>query len=43
MFKIYSKGYTLEFGIDVGQGINVWPGKSGNNDKCRALNKCWAS
>ena len=43
MFKIYSKGYTLEFGIDVGQGINVGPGNFGKNNKRRALNKCRAS
>jgi hypothetical protein len=26
-------------GIDVGQEINVGPGKLGKNNKCRALNK----
>ena len=30
---------TLESGIDVGQGINVRPGKLEKNDKRRALNK----
>ena len=30
---------TLEFGIDVRQGINVGPGKFGNKDKRRALIK----
>ena len=29
---------TLESGIDVGQGINVGPGKLGKNNKRRALN-----
>ena len=29
---------TLDSGIDVGQGINVGPGKFGKNDKRRALN-----
>ena len=27
---------TLDSGIDVGQGINVGPGKVGKNNKCRA-------
>ena len=31
-------GGTLESGIDVGQGINVGPGKSGKKNKRRALN-----
>ena len=31
--------YTLESGIDVGQGINVGPGKFVRNIKRRALNK----
>ena len=31
--------YTLVSGIDVGQGINVGPGKFGWNNKRRALNK----
>jgi hypothetical protein len=31
--------FTLESGIDVGQGINVGPGNFGKNNKCRALNK----
>ena len=35
--------YTLESGIDVGQGISVWPGKFVKNNKCRALNKRRAS
>ena len=30
---------TLESGIDVGQGINVGPGKFFKNNKHRALNK----
>ena len=30
--------YTLESGIDVGQGINVGPGKLGKKNKRRALN-----
>ena len=30
---------TLESGIDVGQGINVGPGKFVKKNKCRALNK----
>ena len=30
---------TLESGIEVGQGINVRPGKFGKNNKRRALNK----
>jgi hypothetical protein len=34
---------TLESGIDVGQGINIWPGKFGKNNKSRALNKRRAS
>ena len=29
---------TLESGIDVGQGINVGPGKFGKNNKLMALN-----
>ena len=32
------KMYTLESGIDVGQGINVGPGKLGKKNKRRALN-----
>ena len=35
--KIEGKG-TLESGIDVGQGINVGPGKLGKKNKRRALN-----
>ena len=31
--------HTLDSGIDVGQKINVGPGKFGKNNKCRALNK----
>ena len=38
----YSNGprlcFTLESGIDVGQGINVGPGKLGKKNKRRALN-----
>ena len=30
---------TLEVGIDVGQGINVGPGKFAKKNKRRALNK----
>ena len=33
---------TLESGIDVGQKINVRPGKLGKNNKRMALNKCSA-
>ena len=33
---------TLESGIDVGQGINVGPGKFVKKNKRRALNKCRA-
>ena len=29
---------NLASGIDVGQGINVWPGKFGKKNKRRALN-----
>ena len=31
--------FTLESGIDVGQGINIGPGKFVKNNKRRALNK----
>ena len=34
----YKKYFTLESGIDVGQGINVGTGKSGKINKRRALN-----
>ena len=34
---------TLDSGIDVGQEINVEPGKFGNKNKCRALNNLRAS
>ena len=34
---------TLDSGIDVGQEINVKPGKFGNNNKCKALNNFRAS
>ena len=34
---------TLESGIDVGQGINVGPGKLDRNNKRRVLNKRRAS
>ena len=30
---------TLKSGINVGQGINVGPGKFGKENKCRALNR----
>ena len=33
------KPATLESGIDVGQGINVGPGKFVKKNKLRALNK----
>ena len=33
------KVHTLESGIDVGQGINVGPGKFVKKNKRRALNK----
>ena len=32
--------HTLDSGIDVGQKINVGPGKFGKNNKCRA-GKIW--
>ena len=31
--------YTLDSGVDVGQEINVWSGKFGKKNKCKALNK----
>ena len=34
-----SYALTLESGIDVGQGITVWPGKFVKKNKRRALNK----
>ena len=34
----YKHSITLESGIDVGQGINVGPGKLGKKNKRRALN-----
>ena len=34
---------TLDSGLDVGQKINVGPGKFGNKNKCRALNNFRAS
>ena len=34
----FSRPYTLESGIDVGQGINVGPGKVGKKNKLRTLN-----
>ena len=37
-FKLYSPSVTLESGINVGQGINVGPGKLGKKNKRRALN-----
>ena len=33
------ESYTLESGIDVGQGITVGPGKFVKKNKRRALNK----
>jgi hypothetical protein len=36
---LYSITLTLESGIDVGQGINIGPGKLDKNNKCMALNK----
>ena len=35
--------FTLESGIDVGQGINIGPGKIAKKNKRRALNKRRAS
>ena len=35
--------FTLESGIDVGQGITVGPGKFVKKNKHRALTKCRAS
>ena len=35
--------FTLESGVDVGQGINVEQGKFAKKNKGRALNKCSAS
>ena len=37
-FTFYDFSSTLESGIDVGQGINVGPGKLGKKNKRRALN-----
>ena len=37
MFQTYR--ITLESGIDVGQGINVGPGKFGKSNKRRVFNK----
>ena len=36
--KIVDYAATLASSIDVGQGINVGPGKFGKKNKCRALN-----
>ena len=38
-FEYYKKMHTLESEIDVGQGINVGPGKFVKKNKRRALNK----
>ena len=38
MFSRPDNNITLDSGIDVGQGINVGPGKFGKKNKCRALN-----
>ena len=38
-FDLVIFAYTLASGIDVGQGINVGPGKFGKNNKRRPLNK----
>ena len=35
-----AKQYTLAYGIDVGQGINVGPGKFGKKSKHRAWKIC---
>ena len=37
------KLFTLVSGIDIGQEINIRPGKFGKNDKRKALNKRRAS
>ena len=37
-FYLFFPICTLESGIDVGQGINVGPGKLGKKNKRRALN-----
>ena len=37
--NIKAVAYTLESGIDVGQGITVGPGKFVKKNKHRALNK----
>ena len=39
----YNGVHTLESGIDVGQGINVGPGKWCKKNKRRVLNKSRAS
>ena len=36
---LYKSPISLDFGIDVGQGINVGPGKFAKKNKHRALNK----
>ena len=40
-FKLSNSKYVacLKSRIDVGQGINIGPGKFGNKDKSRELNK----
>ena len=35
--RVIHKPSTLDFGIDVGQEINVGPGKFGKKNKCRVL------
>ena len=34
-----NKQITIESGIDLGQEINIGPGKLDTNSKCKALNK----
>jgi hypothetical protein len=38
ILNLHSLRHTLESGIDVGQEINVGPGKLGKKNKRRALN-----
>ena len=37
---VWYQSSTLESGIDVGQGINVEPGKFGKKNKCRTWKIC---
>ena len=41
IFKVFL--FTLESGVDVGQGINVGLQKFAKKNEVRALNKCKAS